>query len=446
MIRITIKRFIILICVYIITTYSLTMSVLVDTITVTTDKFAELSQRDITYTAVTLRWFNQSTDSADFRIVNEQGVQVSDVVTVEGRSSGDKASGQGETRVTKIKQLSVQKFYLERMEHDEWIRQTSSTEGLDYVLTTMKSTSVSTSIGSHSAIVQWTDEYEGAQYTVKTPAGTFTNADMVTNDGIKSLTLTGMNPSTQFRVVLSVLEESDEESGAVTLWNKQFKTSEAATFQVDEIYASYANVSWSKDGLDSAEGLGSQEEDGVADFRVLAKVSSEEKWAVVVESTPETINSATIEGLEPGFEYDLKLERLQLDGSWVQQVVISMSTVISSMSIQSIGSRSIEVSWTPLYDGAVYELTYTSGDEGTKLFGDATLSETDAIIKDLTPNTAYTIELYVIEEGERVGVATLQLGSSVEAKTSRDYVMIGGISFALMGVAAVVAMKLRNKQ
>lgn len=422
------------------------MSVLIDTITVTTDSFAEISQKDITYTAVTLGWYNQSTDAADFRIVNDEGVQVSDVVTVEGKSSGDKTSGKGETIVTKINQRSTQKFYLERMEHEEWIRQTSTTEGLDYVLTTMKTTSVSTSIGSHSAIVQWTDEYEGAQYTVTTPRGTFTEADMVTENGMKSLTLTGIQPKTQFRIKLSVLEESEDGSGSVLLWNKQFQTSEAATFQVDEIYASYANVSWSKDGLDTAEGLGSQEEDGIADFRVLAKLSSEDAWEVVVESTPETTNSATIEGIEPGFEYDLKLERLQLDGSWEEQVVISMTTVISSMSIQSVGSRSIEVSWTPLYDGAEYELTYTSGDEGTKVFGDSTLLETDAIIKELSPNTAYTIELYVIEGGEKVGVATLQLGSSVEAKTSRDYVMIGGISFALIGVAGIAAMKLRKQQ
>lgn len=422
------------------------MSVLIDTITVTTDSFAEISQKDITYTAVTLGWYNQSTDAADFRIVNDEGVQVSDVVTVEGKSSGDKTSGKGETIVTKINQRSTQKFYLERMEHEEWIRQTSTTEGLDYVLTTMKTTSVSTSIGSHSAIVQWTDEYEGAQYTVTTPRGTFTEADMVTENGMKSLTLTGIQPKTQFRIKLSVLEESEDGSGSVLLWNKQFQTSEAATFQVDEIYASYANVSWSKDGLDTAEGLGSQEEDGIADFRVLAKLSSEDAWEVVVESTPETTNSATIEGIEPGFEYDLKLERLQLDGSWEEQVVISMTTVISSMSIQSVGSRSIEVSWTPLYDGAEYELTYTSGDEGTKVFGDSTLLETDAIIRELSPNTAYTIELYVIEGGEKVGVATLKLGSSVEAKTSRDYVMIGGISFALIGVAGIAAMKLRKQQ
>jgi hypothetical protein len=80
------------------------------------------------------------------------------------------------------------------------------------------------------------------------------------------------------------------------------------------------------------------------------------------------------------------------------------------------------------------------------VFGDSTLLETDAIIKELSPNTAYTIELYVIEGGEKVGVATLKLGSSVEAKTSRDYVMIGGISFALIGVAGIAAMKLRKQQ
>lgn len=413
-------------------------SILVDSIVVTTDKFAELSQSNITYTTTELSWLNVSSDTTTFRIVNEAGSPVSTETVVPGNESGS-------VLIVGLEQKSTNKLYLQRNEHDDWIQQTSAENaGLDYVITSMKTTSVSTSIGSSAAIVQWTENHASASYSLVVTSSTgesttFDNSSVVTADGIRSITISDLESGASYSAILSVDELKADGTSGVELWSSTFSTSEAATFQVDESFASYANISW------SADGAGSEEEDGVADFRVMGKMSSASVFSEFVSSQPDSVTTATVDGLSPGTQYDLTLQRLSVDGvSWVDQASIVITTKSTSMSLQSVGSRSIELSWDSIYIGAFYELQYTPAGGVTTVFNGTTTQETSAIIKNLTPSTSYTIELYVMEQGELVGISTLALGSGAQATTGKDYTLIIGGSVLVVAVCVIVAMKLKK--
>ncbi len=409
-------------------------SVLVDSIVVTTDKFAELSQSNITYTTVDLSWLNVSSDTTTFRIVNEAGTAVSSETIVPGSESGSAS-------IVGLVQESTNKLYLERNEHGDWIRQTSSTSGLDYVLTSMKKTSVSTSIGSSAAIVQWSQQHDTASYTLSVTDSsgntvTFPNSSVVTSNDQHAVTVPDLSNGSTYSVSLSVDELKSDGTSGVVIWSSSFSTSDSATFQVDETYASYASISWTGDG--------SNESDGIADFRVMGKKSSESTYAEYVASTPDTTNAAVITGLSPGTQYDLKLQRLGVTGSWNDQVQITLTTKTTAMSIQSIGSRSIAVEWPSIYTNAVYQLKYQAAGGIVQTYNDGDIQTVTAIIKSLSPNTEYGIELFVVEQGELVGVSKLALGSSNSVKTSRDYVLIGGVSVAVVAVIAIVALKMKK--
>lgn len=411
-------------------------SVLVDSITVTTDKFAELSQSNITYTTADLSWVNVSSDTVTFRIVNEAGTPVSSQVIVPGSESGSAS-------IIGLPQQSTNKLYLQRNEHDSWIQQTSSTSGIDYVLTSVKKTSVSTSIGSQAAIIQWTQQHDTASYTLSVTDSsgstvTFPNSSVVTENDQHAITIPNLTTGSTYSVSLTVDELKEDGTSGVVLWTSNFSTSDAATFQVDETYASYASVSW------TADGAGLTESDGVADFRVMGKKASESSYSEYVPSTPDTTNAAIIDDLLPGTQYDLKLQRLGVTGSWNDQVQITLTTKSTSMSVQSVGSRSLEIHWTSIYSNAIYQLKYQAAGGVVNTYNDGNIQTVQAILSGLSPNTEYGIELFVVENGGLVGVAKLALGAANGAKTSRDFVLIGGVSVAIVAVLAIIAMKMRK--
>ena len=360
------------------------MSVTLSSTTVTTDPFAGLSLTNTGYTNVTVSWENVSSSSADFRIVNEDGSFESENVTVAG-------NGSGSYTVTGLEASETEKYFLQRWEIDSWIQQTSSTSGLDYVQSTTKDTSITIAVGSSSASVSWVDPgVTNATYSL----------NVVNQDDVEfpasisgtSAIVQDLNQGDVYQLSLFV----QEGSGEITQVSKssgvdgviEFTPSVSAAIVIESgPFASYVELDWS----DSVDGTG-------ASYRIVSRDTSSGSDDVVIDSA--TITNAIIADLTPGTSYIFVLQRLELDGSFQDQSQILITTPTTNISIGSVGSSVLEVSWDQIYDGAKFELLFNGESSGVT-------QDTSVILRDLEPSTSYKLELTVIELNESVGISNL---------------------------------------
>jgi len=360
------------------------MSVTLSSTTVTTDPFAGLSLTGSGYTNVTVSWENVSSSSADFRIVNEDGSFESENVTVSG-------NGSGSYTVTGLQASSTDKYFLQRWEIDSWIQQTSSTSGLDYVQSTTKDTSITIAVGSSSASVSWVDPgVTNATYSL----------NVVNQDNVEfPASISGTSAIVQDLKQGDVYQLSlfvQEGSGEITQVSKssgvdgviEFIPSVSAAIVIESgPFASYVELDWS----DSVDGTG-------ASYRIVSRDTSSGSDDVVIDSA--TITNATIADLTPGTSYIFVLQRLELDGSWQDQSQSLITTPSTSISIGSVGSATLEVTWGELYSGANFELLFNGESSGVT-------QDTSVILRDLQPATSYDLQLTVVELNESVGLSKL---------------------------------------
>ena len=360
------------------------MSVTLSSTTITTDPFAGLSLTGSGYTNVTVSWENVSSSSADFRIVNEDGSFESENVTVSG-------NGSGSYTVTGLQASSTDKYFLQRWEIDSWIQQTSSTSGLDYVQSTTKDTSITIAVGSSSASVSWVDPgVTNATYSLNVVNQD--NVEFPASISGTSAIVQDLNQGDIYQLSLFV----QEGSGEITQISKssgvdgviEFVPSVSAAIVIESgPFASYVELDWS----DSVDGTG-------ASYRIVSRDTSSGSDDVVVDSA--TITNATIADLTPGTSYIFVLQRLELDGSWNDQSQSLITTPTTSISIGSVGSATLEISWDKLYDGANFELLFNGESSGVT-------QDTSVILRDLQPATSYDLQLTVVELNESVGLSKL---------------------------------------
>lgn len=385
------------------------MSIVLDTKSVTTDAFAGLSLGDVTYSTVSLSWKNVSSSSAQFRIVDDASFE-SESVEVDGGSIGTQS-------VTGLEPGTSTKFYLQRYEVDTWIQQTSSTSGIDYVISSNHDSSLTVVTGSSSASLSWSNptNVSSPTYIVKyleSGASTETNASVSGTQSVIPDLDAGKSYVTRLYVqegsVISLLDEVS------------FTTSSSVAMTIsDGPFASYIDLDWT----DSVDSSGSN-------YRITNRTSGGDD--VLVDSSVTT--SATIRDLIPGDTYVFVLQRLELDGSWEDQSQITTTTLSTSVGIGSVGSRTLEVSWGSLYEGADFELLYNGTSSGRT-------SETGVIIRDLDANTAYTLELVVHELGEAVGLSTLGMTTN-KSLTQRSLPVVIPAAI-IIAVILLIIMKSR---
>ena len=266
------------------------MSIVLDTKSVTTDAFAGLSLGDVTYSTVSLSWKNVSSSSAQFRIVDDASFE-SESVEVDGGSIGTQS-------VTGLEPGTSTKFYLQRYEVDTWIQQTSSTSGIDYVISSNHDSSLTVVTGSSSASLSWSNptNVSSPTYIVKyleSGASTETNASVSGTQSVIPDLDAGKSYVTRLYVqegsVISLLDEVS------------FTTSSSVAMTIsDGPFASYIDLDWT----DSVDSSGSN-------YRITNRTSGGDD--VLVDSSVTT--SATIRDLIPGDTYVFVLQRLELDGS-----------------------------------------------------------------------------------------------------------------------------------
>jgi len=378
-------------------------SVVLHSLSATTDAFAGLYSSASTYSTATLEFTNVSQTSSDFRIVDDSGVVHESVITVGGGSKGTftpKGLLPGGSNM----------FYLERYEVDTWIRQTS-TSSLDYVLVSNPTTSLSVATGSTSSQVTWATPVDSSNYTLTYTSSGGSSQTMTTSSG--QAFLSGLTQGDTYDLSLSVVENST----TILLATSSFTTSSAAQMELTGPFASYIGIDWSN----SVDGQGSL-------YRIVHRNGSSDD--ILAESSNVTV--ATIDGLSPDTEYNIVLQRQELDGSWSDQNEVIVNTLTSLMSFSSVASKTIELTWTGLYSGATFEVFYTL--KGGSPVGNGQTTENSSVLRNLSPGSEYTIDLVVYELGQAVGLSRLGLTTNKGSASSKIIMIVIALIAILLGI------------
>ena len=400
-------------------------SVVLSTVQVTTDAYASLYLSNVTFSTISLSWQNVSSNSSDFRIVDASnsaaGTDVSGTISVSAGSTGSYT-------VSSLVPGTAYKYYLERYEIDTWIRQTSTNSLIDYVEATTYSTSTTLNVSSTSAQCFWNNPIVGQRYRVTVEKSddqsTLIERTIGSRDETGEVIFGDLEQGVSYILKISV----EEGNAYYEIAQETFTTSSAAAMEVVEgPMASYIVLDWTS----SVDGKGSN-------YRIVNRVSGSgsDSDSILVESSTDTV--ATIRNLTPGESYVFVLQRLELDGTWDDQTQISTTALTSSLSVSSIGSTTIELSWSQISSNSEYEILYSSSG-GT--IGSGRTSDLYAILRDLSPGTSYTLQLVTYELGEAVGLASL--GTSIPGSTSG--MNLNKIHGLIVALALVLFFIMRRK-
>ena len=398
-------------------------SVLLDSIEVQTDPYAGMSTVSVGYVDAIVQWQNPSDTTATFRVVAEDGSLLSTETEVGSNNTHQHVLFMPGPLGTSTK------AYLERYEIDTWIRQTSTTS-LDYVLISKPTTNMTITSGSTTAKVTFPTPVDATYYVAYGVTNRTENRILATTSGSAAeVLITGLTEGQTYMIGLFVMfpqhaVEHEFNAGGEQgdfLHETTFSTSSNAEMVVTGPFASYMVLDWSA----SVDGQGSN-------YRIVNRVSTSDD-VLAVSSTQTT---ATIQDLQPGSEYRVVLQRLELDGSWSDQNEIIANTLISSLSLTSIASQTLELNWTSLYAGATFEIMY--GVSGGNLVGGGSTQELSTILRDLKAGTTYDLQLVVYELGQAVGLA--RLGMTTKEGLSSKLAM-GAVAIIVVLIIMKLAMK-----
>lgn len=189
------------------------------------------------------------------------------------------------------------------------------------------------------------------------------------------------------------------------------------------------------------------EDDGVADFKLQKKEEPSGSFADVTTWLPDSTSLATIDNLKTGTKYSFALLRKTLSGGASSQAIVEVTTKTSALVVSGTASSTIQVNWESLYANAQYLIVYTPEGGSAMTFNDGPITTTMALLTNLESDTNYTVELYVIEGGVPVGIATEALGSAISAKTTPNYMLIGGVTaVATVPTVGVVVLVIKMKK
>lgn len=209
-----------------------------------------------------------------------------------------------------------------------------------------------------------------------------------------------------------------------------FTTSVGATLVTGDIYASYIDLSWVPGEV--------LEGDGVAEFKLRHAEWPGGSYTDTTDWLPNTVTTThRVSGLKPDQEYRFALLRKGLDGVGKTHAIVNITTRGSTLHAENMTSSKMLVRWEEPYVGATYKLTYSEQNGTPVTFGGGSVSQTEALLAGLKPDTDYTLVLYVVEDGSPVGVAMSALGSG-----SGRGITTNNNAKAFIGLLSVVALVL----
>lgn len=376
-------------------------TVLVDSTSVRTDAQSQPVITELKHTNATLSFENPSSGPAVYRITDGNKA-VSPESTVEGLATTT-------LDAVGLDQGVNYDFTLQRLEFGSWVNQGNPVAG-----TTIKIDDIGISTSSKTAMITWPKTHDASYAALLFSGENGANFNKL----VHTINVVPLNSSTNrfeavftelsntidYRVRIQTIERN--ESGNNIYFNQwqingfaEFTPSDLANLNIDEVFSSYAELSWD-DG-----NVGEDEEDGEAEFNLFRKLRNEtDGWVQIMPWTPDTTKTFTDTGLIPGVEYQYRLQRRGLDGKTYIQDEKFPITKKSEVRAVWAGPTVMVFQTTPPYDDAPQKWRLTpSGKGGSFTSNSPTRNE---VVRNLSPNTSYLFEHMVVENGEDVVVGS----------------------------------------
>lgn len=371
------------------------------TISATTDSESQLTVSKSGYTSASLSFTNTSDSSAVYRIRNN--TSTSESIQVKPKATATFVE-------SNLDQGVLYHFYLEREEVGKWVSQGNAVS----VLTKKLEVNVSTS--SVAGKLTWYGEFSYRVIILpeENEVGYFFNTETQKNEVI----LTNLSPSAKYYASIQVYENSNY----FELKQVEVTPSPFANLNIDAVFASYVQLSWD-DG-----NVGSYESDGSAEFMI--EVIGNERSFTHLGWTSDVTSNVT--NLVPGEEYKFLLSRKGVDGEKILQDTRSVVTKnIPPMNITSYSS-SLSLSWDLLYEGARYEI-YSEEENQEKVhkYSSKENNATSYVISDLSPETFYTLYLFVVEKGEMFLLRSITSSTDPLSTLSKNEVRYTSLSLII---------------
>lgn len=376
---------------------------------------------------------------------------------IKGSSGGFAVSGT-ETATRDVRELSPgvsYKITLYRHELGAWIIQKRGADLPTHITqSTLSAPGVSTSIGASTAMLMWTQGYASGWYQVEIFNGSiggggssvilYQDSEISGSSSAagneRSVIIPSLPKDTEHHFILSVKEPNRQGTDQIIeLAKGDFRTSKGSTLVVDDVFASYADLSWVPGDV--------QEEDGVAEFKIRKMEIPTGSYTDATGWIPHTVTTQRLSGLKPGTGYKFALLRKGLDGTGKTHAIVTTSTSgipETSLQIESVTSSTILAKWDAVYSGAQYLLTYSKPNDTPTTVGTGATTQTFALITGLEPNTVYNLSLYIIEGGSPVGLAMGTLGSTLGKGSLSSFKLMGGLATIAALVLAILIMKMKK--
>lgn len=379
-----------------------------------TDDLAVLGINNITHTSVSLSWKNPSIAQATYRLMYRVSTTstwtASDRITIEGDATEA-------FHLTGLKSGQAHYVRLERSENSAWVIQASTTSGRNYILFTTHPLITNDSTSSTAAVLKWTKEYT-ATYRIQiylgnpsssSPIKTFEQSSVTLSGSSYNLVVTGLEENVTYYAVMSANEAVNSSGGKSFVPVKEFtfETSKRVGLTVSSFFSTYANLVW--DGT----AAGNDEEDSVTEFHIQYWERVNNSWSsrgTAMPWTPDTTKAVKVSGLNPGSLYRFRLNRSGVHGTGTYQDQRDVTTLTTDLALAgSTTTTRAKVEWAPMYSNSRYKIRYSTAGQAAKIFGGTTgTTANEALLVNLVPETKYTIELLVVENGSSTLIDTLE--------------------------------------
>lgn len=365
--------------------------IILSTKTVTTDAQASMTLVSTGYTTAMVSFTNPSLNPAHFRIMLGTSV-VAPETTVEAGTTVT-------LETTGLTIGSSHSLILQREEFGSWLPQGNALSAH-----TKSITEVNTSTSSEAALLSWTNTHTAVhridvynKTNLNSTLQEISSVDVNSSTNKNEIIITSLSNQNTYITQILVLE------GGVyhLIKSVEFTPSELANLNVDAVFATYVELSYD-DG-----DVGQYEDDDEAEFRIWRSDAGTGADAVMImDWTPDTTKTFTDTGLSPGVMYQYILRRRGMDGSSVTQDSKTVTTKTTQVTIGEIGSKTLGFNWLSAYDSAAYTYKINGVEVNT--------SEVSAMRTALSPDTDYTFEVFIREQGQTV------LMSSITQKTDKS--------------------------